>query len=366
MAMVKSRAVPRALPASSTAQIDPPSLRTHGGQASRLFSVLAPRWRNELPLAVRAAESLAVFKRRLRTRLCVTHCSMSAGLGLPGMSAGLGCQVSALAPVSELMVSLGSNLLYQLEELSNTRHDCDGAAMQQVRGKVGGDVQLTCKIESTQFKGVYFQRKNLSGEYQIFVNGFYSGQSVDGWMLSEYKPRTSFNRTALSLDFWNLTISDEGDYACYVVPQNNFSPWIATQFHLTVTADYSVPTLTVQESSDRGEGQMSYVLHCSSSGGYPQGNLTWTVSEGGKSHLLFKERSESTTDKPPGVYSISQTNSFNCTKPTNISCSVGGAVSLPLIIFDHQPVEVVHLKAPEPGRFLAWFFNTKSGRVMEY
>ncbi|KAI4872700.1 hypothetical protein NFI96_007520 [Prochilodus magdalenae] len=76
MAMVKSRAVPRALRASSTA---PPSLRTHGRQASRLFSVLAPRWWNELPLGVRTAESLAVFKRRLKTHLFMKHLSTSTG-----------------------------------------------------------------------------------------------------------------------------------------------------------------------------------------------------------------------------------------------------------------------------------------------
>ncbi|KAI4885283.1 hypothetical protein NFI96_013684 [Prochilodus magdalenae] len=75
MAMVKSRAVPRALRASSIARLEPPSLRTHGRQASRLFSVLAPRWWNELPLGVRTAESLAVFKRRLKTHLFVMHLS---------------------------------------------------------------------------------------------------------------------------------------------------------------------------------------------------------------------------------------------------------------------------------------------------
>ncbi|KAI4892208.1 hypothetical protein NFI96_024095, partial [Prochilodus magdalenae] len=75
MAMVKSRAVPRALRASSTARLEPPSLRTHGRQVSRLFSVLAPRWWNELPLGVRTAESLAVFKRRLKTHLFVKHLS---------------------------------------------------------------------------------------------------------------------------------------------------------------------------------------------------------------------------------------------------------------------------------------------------
>ncbi|KAI4878984.1 hypothetical protein NFI96_006271 [Prochilodus magdalenae] len=75
MAIVKSRAVPRALRASSTARLDAPSLRTHGRQASRLFSVLAPRWWNELPLGVRTVESLAVFKHRLKTHLFVMHFS---------------------------------------------------------------------------------------------------------------------------------------------------------------------------------------------------------------------------------------------------------------------------------------------------
>ncbi|KAI4889034.1 hypothetical protein NFI96_004407 [Prochilodus magdalenae] len=79
MAMVKSRAVPRALRASSTARLEPPSLRTHGRQASRLFSVLAPRWWNELPLCVRTAESLAVFKRRLKTHFFIKHLSTSTG-----------------------------------------------------------------------------------------------------------------------------------------------------------------------------------------------------------------------------------------------------------------------------------------------
>ncbi|KAI4888332.1 hypothetical protein NFI96_024824, partial [Prochilodus magdalenae] len=45
---------------------------------SRLeVSVLAPRWWNELPLGVRTAESLAVFKRRLKTHLFVKHFSTS-------------------------------------------------------------------------------------------------------------------------------------------------------------------------------------------------------------------------------------------------------------------------------------------------
>ncbi|KAI4888382.1 hypothetical protein NFI96_003392 [Prochilodus magdalenae] len=62
MAMVKSRAVPRALRPSSTARYEPPSLRTHGRQASRLFSVLAPRWYQHWP-PVRAVSELVMVER---------------------------------------------------------------------------------------------------------------------------------------------------------------------------------------------------------------------------------------------------------------------------------------------------------------
>ncbi|KAI4880757.1 hypothetical protein NFI96_025941, partial [Prochilodus magdalenae] len=108
MAMVKSRAVPRALRASSTARLEPPSLRTHGRQASRLFSVLAPRWWNKLPLGVRTAESLAVFKRRLKTRLFVKHFSTSTD---PLFGQGLSSCISVNGPAPQYL----SELLHSYE-----------------------------------------------------------------------------------------------------------------------------------------------------------------------------------------------------------------------------------------------------------
>ncbi|XP_053085743.1 uncharacterized protein LOC128317534 [Pangasianodon hypophthalmus] len=68
-ALITPRTAPRSLRSSSTARLVPPSLRVQGRPASRLFSVLASRWWNELLLNVRTAESLAVFKRRLKTYL---------------------------------------------------------------------------------------------------------------------------------------------------------------------------------------------------------------------------------------------------------------------------------------------------------
>ncbi|KAI5627512.1 hypothetical protein C0J50_12955, partial [Silurus asotus] len=65
--LIASRTAPRCLRSSSTAHSGTPSLRMRGRYTSRLFYVLAPRWWNELPLDVRTAESLGIFKRQLKT-----------------------------------------------------------------------------------------------------------------------------------------------------------------------------------------------------------------------------------------------------------------------------------------------------------
>ncbi|KAF7695991.1 hypothetical protein C0J45_14256, partial [Silurus meridionalis] len=60
--LITSRTAPRCLRSSSTARLVPPSLRMRGKYISRLFSVLTPRWWNELPLDVHTSESLTIFK----------------------------------------------------------------------------------------------------------------------------------------------------------------------------------------------------------------------------------------------------------------------------------------------------------------
>ena len=50
-------------------------LQAHQGprSRSRLFSSVVPRWWNELPNSIRSAETLPVFKRRLKTQLFREH-----------------------------------------------------------------------------------------------------------------------------------------------------------------------------------------------------------------------------------------------------------------------------------------------------
>ncbi|XP_036413990.1 butyrophilin subfamily 1 member A1-like isoform X2 [Colossoma macropomum] len=208
---------------------------------------------------------------------------------------------------------------------------CGDSAAQEVRGTVGGAVRLKCNINtSLPVKGVYFQKKNLSGVYDILVNGFYI-HPIDEYIHPEYKNRTSANRTERSLDFWDLKASDEGYYKCFLMPQDTLRSY-DTVFHLTIAADYSVPTVTVRQCSERGEGAQSCELGCSSFGGYPLANLSWTLSEGSNEVLLQEGGSMSLADKHSGVWNVSQTVRLNCTQPTNVSCSVGGAISPPISI----------------------------------
>ncbi|KAK5932070.1 hypothetical protein CgunFtcFv8_003804 [Champsocephalus gunnari] len=61
---------------TSAKQLAAPSLR--GGPKfpsakTRGFSILAPKWWNELPIDITTAESLHIFRRRLKTHLFRLH-----------------------------------------------------------------------------------------------------------------------------------------------------------------------------------------------------------------------------------------------------------------------------------------------------
>ena len=59
-------------PSTSAGRLIPPQLHGLRGH-SRLFAYLAPKWWNELPPLVRTAESLPIFRKRLKTHLFSQH-----------------------------------------------------------------------------------------------------------------------------------------------------------------------------------------------------------------------------------------------------------------------------------------------------
>ena len=65
----------RPLRSATSGRLAPPARHTCTAR-SRLLSVLAPRWWNDLPVDVRTAETLSTFKRRLKTHLFRLHLSL--------------------------------------------------------------------------------------------------------------------------------------------------------------------------------------------------------------------------------------------------------------------------------------------------
>ena len=68
----------RPLRSATSGRLAPPTHHTCTALhcTSRLLSVLAPRWWNDLPVDVRTAEALSTFKRRLKTHLFRLHLSL--------------------------------------------------------------------------------------------------------------------------------------------------------------------------------------------------------------------------------------------------------------------------------------------------
>ena len=61
--------------------ISHPASRTTGSRSSRLqsFLTLAPQWWNDLPIPIRAASSLPIFRRSLKSHLFTLYLDSSAG-----------------------------------------------------------------------------------------------------------------------------------------------------------------------------------------------------------------------------------------------------------------------------------------------
>ena len=67
---------------AATGRFSHPASRMNGSVLSRLrsFSTLAPQWWNDLPIPIRTAPSLPIFRRSLKTHLFTLYLDSSAGV----------------------------------------------------------------------------------------------------------------------------------------------------------------------------------------------------------------------------------------------------------------------------------------------
>lgn len=197
----------------------------------------------------------------------------------------------------------------------------DGNAVKNFTGVLGQNITLQCpRTKTIRVTRLYIQKEDKAKTE--FINGFDIERPLT--VGHQYKGRTSVNQKDLSMEMTNLSFSDEGFYKCIVF----YSPTNREEFtlHLKVTAEYNVPNLTVEKCDEHNPvtGEKRCTLTCSSTGGYPQSKVTWPELN---LSLISYVHNNSFQDPTSKTWSITQTISYPCNKPTNISCSVDTSVS---------------------------------------
>ncbi|XP_065136466.1 T-lymphocyte activation antigen CD80 isoform X1 [Paramisgurnus dabryanus] len=197
----------------------------------------------------------------------------------------------------------------------------NGNAVKNFTGVLGQNITLQCpRTKTTDVTRLYIQKGD--GANPVFINGFYTGRELPVEL--KYKYRTFVNRKDLSMEMTNLSFSDEGLYKCIVF----YTSQDREEFKLLlkVTAEYNVPNLTVEKCDEHNPvtGEKRCTLTCSSTGGYPQSKVTWPELN---LSLISYVHNNSFQDPTSKTWTIIQTISYPCNKPTNISCSVDTSVS---------------------------------------
>ncbi|XP_060743763.1 uncharacterized protein LOC132857755 isoform X2 [Tachysurus vachellii] len=235
------------------------------------------------------------------------------------------CSVEMLRGYLFLLVGISALLLVSAEK---------SPVEVYLQGIVGRSVHMRCVLDGPHsIDGVYFQTKDSNGSV-VFINGYYSNKPID--LRDEYVNRTIINKSQLSMELLNLTLDDMREYEC--IPLSFKDEKNKTKFHLTVTANYSIPNITVH-GCGIDPGAHNCVITCSSSGGFPKSNVTWNVAGGN----MRREEGELvlTQDKHLKVWNVTQYVALNCSRMLNITCSVGGVVSQAVSVC--LPVHVIDI-----------------------
>ncbi|CAK6967292.1 T-lymphocyte activation antigen CD80-like [Scomber scombrus] len=190
-------------------------------------------------------------------------------------------------------------------------------AQLQLKGEVGQNVTFDCpRDKSKEIKLFYLQKDT------VYVNGYHVNKPLsESWENTERDDWTTVH-------MYRLNISHQGTYFCIIQYTDNQLD-DKQQIHLSVTANYSKPTVTV--SCDKNHEYGGCLVRCASQGGYPRNKMmlnrpaTWNTS-----HQIWKVLNSSEhQDKDSMLFDSSSTACFNCSygKQEMLSCSVGEVTS---------------------------------------
>lgn len=236
--------------------------------------------------------------------------------------------------------TLGYSLALVMTLVLGTATTDDSAPPVNITAVLGHTATFTCPTTKIGIVPRLYIQRVVTKSRDVFINGFDDMRELD--VSPEYLRRTKVNRTNLSMEMTNVSVSDEGLYKCVVFYGFSGLKNIS-QIYLKVTAKYSVPTIE-KECSERKNGDgtagKSCQLMCSSTGGYPQSAVKWAGLNLSRMSVVHNESSDDPSSK---TWTINQTITYNCDHSTNVSCAVDGADSHTITICETEsfPVKVI-------------------------
>ncbi|KAK7883287.1 hypothetical protein WMY93_029461 [Mugilogobius chulae] len=141
----------------------------------------------------------------------------------------------------------------------------------------------------------------------------------------------------------NVNISHSGVYTCHIEYNDSFSE--EREIHLTVTANYSQPSIRLQNCTEQKD---QCLVLCSSRDGYPKGKIKWNIAGLNKTDTMLWSKDIISEDSSTSLYNISSMASFNCStgKQQDISCSVDSVSKLLSICHQkNTPEKQSHVEA---------------------
>uniref|UniRef100_A0A668AEH6 Ig-like domain-containing protein n=1 Tax=Myripristis murdjan TaxID=586833 RepID=A0A668AEH6_9TELE len=196
-----------------------------------------------------------------------------------------------------------------------TSHAGDSKWLLRGNREVGGRVTFFCPSHKDKMLTLFYLQKGTT-----FVNGYHNVRDAE---LYRAIPHSHVNHTERTVDMWALKVSDSGEYSCHVQYSDSMK-LDETRIHLSVTANYSTPTLSVLCDSDSSSCQVT----CASYGGYPSSEVMWNSSTNANSQWWTPGNSSEEADPDSMLINSSSTVIVNCSGPLQtLNCSVGGFTS---------------------------------------
>uniref|UniRef100_A0AAY4D7S7 Ig-like domain-containing protein n=1 Tax=Denticeps clupeoides TaxID=299321 RepID=A0AAY4D7S7_9TELE len=209
-------------------------------------------------------------------------------------------------------------------------------------GEIGGKITLYCNVSSPGKQNFLYWQK-MQGDETTFINGYYENKDVEPHVPVKYKNHFRFNRPLGTLEILHLSLKDRGIYTCVTANQKSFS------FNLILpdSVNYSRPEILL----GRRNGEV--VVNCSSSAGHPFRVPEWRLLPENSHTQWDVVDNGGWLDNVTDLWSVFSTVTLNCSRPLNISCSVGGAISKELSICEYslrngkEPARVLPLMKQE-------------------